>query len=397
MATRTGDKVMPSFARPWWVTGTLVLGGVCLLAFGLWLTLRPPAAPDWRQAIADAEAAGDCPRVFGLLSSAASLRVPGAGPLWMEMFGRPILEDGAPACIGSWAALLRNAGDVPGAADAAVIDPEELEAFRADVLRFAKSRQNAGPAYRPPGTPIVALAALRGFEVLPGYVSGYRLEPTFTALSLGQRAKLAWLTLLCDAVWSIDRPNWRLVEVDIRGDEQGPWTAYDTRCGEAALDLAKDIGVDARGGVGVAVDMLLDYSGRLTQSRYLSAHRLLVAGIIRPYAAGDKEIIASLHQSAYSDLAYAILDGHGPSMGLYAKQLMNGDEQRYVTRRMGVLFHDPALSDTQYAYGLLTLAQADGEDVEEDLARAEVMLSELEKTAAAVWSEGLSRDGGLRG
>ncbi len=378
---------MPLFAgRPWWVTATLVLGGVCLLVAGLWLTLRPPPVPDWRQAVEDAQAAGDCPRVFGLLSSAASLRVPGAAPLWMEMFGRPILEDGAPACSGSWAALLRDAGDVPGTADPVVVDPGDLEAFRADVLRFAESWQNAGPAYRPPGTPAVALAALRGFEVLPGYVSGYRLEPTFAALSFALRVRLAWLTLRCDAAWSIDKPNWRLVEGDIRGDQLGRWTAFDSECGDAALRFAEDIGIKTRGGEGVAVDMLLEYSGRLSRSRYLSAYRLLVEGIVRPYAVGHTEIIASLHESAYNDLAYAVLDGYGPSMTLYAQQILSGAERHHGGHRMSVIFNDPLLSDTQYAYGLLTLAQAAGEDVAQDLARAEAGLNEAEQAAAAVWA-----------
>ncbi len=392
MADSTGDKRMPRLRRyrlPTVLAGAATM--VCLLVLALWLSLRPPPVPDWRQAIADAEAAGDCARVFSLSSSAASMRVPGAPPLWMQKFGRPILDGTAPACAGSWRALLDSGGDGASADSIASADPQELEAFKADVRRFAESWESAGPPNRPPSTLTVALAAVRGFELLPGYISGYRLEPTFTALSRAQRIRLAWLTLQCDAVWSIDKPNWRLVEVDVRADELGPWTALDTECGDAALRFAEDIGIKARGGKGVTVDMLLEYSGRLSRSRYLSAYRLLVEGIVRPYAVGHAEIIASLHESAYNDLAYAVLDGYGPSMTLYAQQILSGAERHHGGHRMSVIFNEPPLSDTQYAYGLLTLAQAAGEDVAQDLARAAVGLSEAEQVVAAEWADSVAK------
>lgn len=390
MAERTGDKVLSILAAQSW-RGVVILGlGFgCLLILVLWILVRSPAEPDWRQAIAEADAADDCKRVFAVASSAASLRVSGAPELWMQRFGAAVLAGHPPDCANSWAALLEKERDAQGTQPAVEpeVDAEELQAFTANVAQFAVSFENAGPPYRPPGRLAVSLAALRGFEVLPGYVSGHRLEPTFAALTAVQRVMLAWHKLRCDAVWNIDKPNWRIVENDIRGDAQGPWQAFDTQCGQAALGLVDDIGVDARGAEGVAVDMLLDYSGRLARSRYVSAYRLLVDGIVRPYAADDDEIIASLHGSAYSDLAFAILEGHGPSMVLYARQLLNGKEQQHKVRRMGVLFYVASLSDTQYAFGLLTLAQAAGEDVSDDLARAAVGLGEEERAVAMAWAE----------
>ncbi|GAB5502231.1 MAG: hypothetical protein Pyrs2KO_08860 [Pyruvatibacter sp.] len=362
---------------PWRVAGLIVISVVCVLAVALWAVLKNPPEPDWRQAIADARAANDCERVFAVSSSAASMRVPGADDVWMQTFGAAALDGGAPGCAASWTALLDDDADA-----------QAVEAFMADVQRFAESLDAPRSVYQPPGTLAVAMAALRGFEVLPGYTSGYRLEPVFAALSFAQRVRLAWLQMQCDAVWSIDKPNWRIVENDVRGDSQGAWQALDTQCGEAALTFVDDIGVDARGDLAQAVDTLLGYSGRLARSRYLSAHRLLVDRIVPAWAVGDADIVASLHDSAFSDLSYAVLDGHGPSMALYADMISKGVEQKHVERRMGVVFHDPDVSDAQYAFGLLTLAQAAGEDVSDDLARAAAGLSEAEQAAAVVWADG---------
>jgi len=373
--------------------GYAVLGvaAVLLLAgAGLWVALKPPPEPDWRQAIEQAQADGDCERVFAISSSAASVRVPGAMDLWMRIFGMPMLAGGGPGCAPSWRALL------PGPAD-----DESLAAFKDDVQRFAEGGTGRGAgrgagdgagwgaARRVPGTFATAFAALRGYELVPDYPSGYyRPEPVFAALGLRQRVRLAWLQLRCDAVWNADKPNWRIVEADIRGDMQGAWQAFDTRCGAAALALVAAIGPHARGGPGQAVDRLLDYSGRLTGSRYLSARRLLVDGIVRPYAAGEPEFVASLHMSAFSDLSFAILDGHGGAMALYGRMLMEGVEQRYGTRRMSAVFDRPDMSDTQYAFGLLTLAQVAGEDVEDDRARAAAALTEVEKAVVMDWVKG---------
>ena len=150
----------------WWLAAS---SGLALLGLvGVWLHMRPPPPPDWRAAVAQAEAAGDCARVFQISLTAAGVRVPGADEVWMTRFGRPLLAGKAPVCAAAWRDLLPA-----GAGDA------QTGRFLADTRALALGFEETPVVRSGVGPWRAARAALGGREAITEPDGGIRLTPSF--------------------------------------------------------------------------------------------------------------------------------------------------------------------------------------------------------------------------
>ena len=124
------------------------------------------------------------------------------------------------------------------------------------------------------------------------------------------------------------------------------------------------------------------------EAQLLSITRALIHGKFGYASPQTKEERVAAARDAFRSLGLLTWDGYGPALSFYGRLLLNGVPPDYADVSLVMIATDPPMSDGQYAYGLLTLAQTAGEDVEEDLARAEAGLTDAEKAAVMDWIGG---------
>lgn len=265
----------------------------------------------------------------------------------------------------------------------------------ADALRFNAEVYGDGQA-NAPGRLTSFYYDVRGYRVRV-FSDSVGLSREYMDLSLGHRAAYAMWQLTCGhALGRHGRPRWPTLEVSVRGYfdldvDAGPWAEFERRCSRRALALARNIGLDAPAPRNVVADEMLAAARALPDGQYLWASRALAEGKFGPYEPQSIEDRVDFMRDVFRTLGLLVWDGHGPTLALYGWHLLDGMPPEYDGVKLGMLAADPPLSDIQYAYGLLTLARAAGEDVAQDLARAEAGLNEAERVAAAEWAEELNK------
>jgi len=383
-AEATGDKLVRIFRLAGLTAAGVVLTSVAAIG-GLMLyaaAIQPPPV-DWQSAVQHAIDAGACDDA-GLLAQDAVYAGVAEGA---DVFARIVSQAGDSPCPIRWSPALQDrwptqeayADHLAAGADALRLD--------ADLFRGAQFG---------PGRLMGFYYALRGYRVR-AFSNEFSLTAEYEDVPIGQRAAYAIWQLTCGyALGRHDRLRGPALEVSVRGYfnldvDAGPWVVFKRRCARRALALVQDIGLDAPAPQNELADDLLTAARALPEGQYLWASRALAEGKFGPYAPQSIEDRVGFMRDVFRTLGLLVRDGHGPALALYGRHLLDGSPPEYDAIKMAMLAADPPLSDIQYAYGMLTLARAAGEDVGDDLAGAAETLSEAERGAALAWAEGLVR------
>lgn len=352
-------------------------GGLMLYAAAI-----QPRPVDWQAAVQHAVDAGACDDA-GLLAQDAAYAGVAEGA---DVFARIVSQAGDSPCPIRWRQELDYLWPTEEAYSAHLTD-------MADSLRLNAGVYGGGQS-NAPGRLASFYYDVRGYRVRV-FSDSIGLSREYMDMLLGHRAAYAMWQLTCGhALGRYDWPRWPTLEVSVRGYfdldvDAGPWAVFERRCAGRAMALAQDIGLDAPAPRHVVADEMLTAARALPEGRYLWASRALAEGKFGPYQPQSIEDRVDFMRDVFRTLGSLVWDGHGPTLALYGRHLLNGMPPEYDAIKLGILAADPPLSDIQYAYGMLTLAQAAGEDVAQDLARVEAGLNEAEQAAAAEWAEGL--------
>lgn len=355
------------------------IGGLMLYAAAM-----QPRPVDWQAAVQHAVDAGACDDA-GLLAQDAAYAGVAAGA---DVFARIVSQAGDSPCPVRWRPELEHLWPTEEAYFAHLAEAANALHLSADV--YGGGQSNA------PGRLASFYYDVRGYRVRV-FSDSIGLSREYMDIAFGHRVAYAMWQLTCGhALGRHDRPRWPTLEISVRGYfdlevDAGPWAVFERRCAGRALALARDIGLDAPAPRHVVADEMLTAGRALPEGQYLWASRALAEGKFGPYAPRSIEDRVDFMRDVFRALGLLVWDGHAPTLALYGRHLLDGMPPEYDAIKMVMLAADPPLSDIQYAYGMLTLAQAAGEDVTQDLARAEAGLSGAERVAAAEWAEGVVR------
>jgi len=347
-------------------------GGLMLYAAAI-----QPRPVDWQAAVQHAIDAGACDEA-GLLAQDAAYAGVAEGA---DVFARIVSQAGDSPCSIRWSPELQDRWPTQEAYAAHLAAGADALRLDADLFRGAQFG---------PGRLMGFFYALRGYRVR-AFSNEFSLTAEYEDVPIGQRAAYAIWQLTCGyALGRHDRPRGPALEVSVRGYfnldvDAGPWVVFKRRCARRALALVQDIGLDAPAPQNELAHDLLTAARALPEGQYLWASRALAEGKFGPYEPQSIEDRVDVMRDVFRTLGLLVWDGHGPTLALYGRHLLDGMPPEYDGIKLGMLAAHPPLSDIQYAYGLLTLAQAAGEDVEEDLARAAAGLTEVEKAGALAW------------
>lgn len=363
--------------------GTLVVAG--LMSALLWRTL-PPALPDWRLAFEGLVAEGACYEASRLASDVAGADVIEAA----ELFQALAAQDPDSPCRPLWRPELANSWPT----EEALLSEMRMAAASqgAHLAELVDQRRWA------PGRIGAFFHDLAGRSVTTSPDSVFVYD-AFDETPLFARWQHAWWQFTCGhALGRFNRPRWVWVESTLfwlrhpdgtpAQREIEPWYVFEQTCAASALDLARELGLDAPGQLGDLAEHLLFEAQASREAQLLSITRALIHGKFGYASPQTKEERVAAARDALLSLGLLTWDEYGPALSFYGRLLLNGGPPDYEDVSLVMIARDPPLSDGQYAYGLLLRAQAAGEEVEEDLARAEAGLTDAEKAEVMDWVEG---------
>lgn len=355
-----------------------VAGAVALVFFHF----AEPEPVDWRAAIEHAIEGGECDTAAVLANDAAYARIAEGA----DVFGQLVSAAGDSPCPLGWP---EDQADLWPTEDAYFAHLAEAANTLRSHAAFYTDRQSAAP-----GRVTSFFYDLLGYRVRM-FGTHVNFGDEYQHVPFGQRLDYAVWQLRCGhALGRFDRPNWPTMETGVRGyfdleTETGPWAVFERDCAEWALSLALDLGLDAPGPVGALAEEVFNAARALNDAQFLWASRALAEGKFGLYEPQSAEDRVDFMRDVFRTLGLLVWEGHGPTLALYGRHLLDGMPPEYDGIKLGMLAADPPLSDTQYAYGLLTLAHAAGEDVADDLARAKEGLSQVDLAAAVEWADGV--------
>jgi len=360
--------------------GALVVAG--LMAALVWRTL-PPAQPDWRLAFEGLVTEGACYEASRLASNVARADVIEAA----ELFQALATQDPDSLCRPLWTPELANSWPTE--------DALLSEMRTAAASQGARLSELADQRRWVPGRIEAFFHDLAGRSVTTSPDSVFVYD-AFDETPLSARWRHAWWQFTCGhALGRFNQPRWVWVESTLfwlrhpdgtpAQREIEPWYVFEQTCAASALDLARVLGLDAPGQLGDLAEHMLFEAQASREAQLLSITRALIHGKFGYASPQTKEERVAAARDAFRSLGLLTWDDYGPALSFYGRLLLNGVPPDYEDVSLVIIATDPPLSDGQYAYGLLLRAQAAGEDVEDDRARAAAALTEVEKAGALAW------------